>query len=105
MSLFDTDKTELMLFVLERYQCRYKPNRMGWQKVRCLDKGAHYHGDRNPSASVNLGIGRYHCFSCGLEGDGYELLRHLEGLNVKQVNDMSAVTPAPPEIDESDVWV
>ena len=105
MSLFDTDKTELMTFVLDRYNCMFKGNRMGWQKVRCIDANAHAHGDRNPSASVNLGIGRYHCFSCGLEGDGYALMMHLEGLGVKAVNALADATPTPSEQDEGDVWV
>ena len=105
MSLFDTDKTELLMFVLDRYQCSYKPSRMGWQKIRCIDKNAHLHGDRNPSASVSLSIGRYHCFSCGLEGDGYELMLHLEGKGVKDVNAMGHATPIKVQEDESEVWV
>ena len=52
---------------------RFYDGRMGWQKVSCYNELAHPHGDRNPSASVNLATGHYKCFGCELEGDVYDL--------------------------------
>lgn len=84
MSLFDTDKTALMEYVLERYAVSYNPGRMSVQKIQCIDPA---HEDRNPSASLHLGEGWFKCHSCGLKGDGYNILRELEGWDVKRVND------------------
>ena len=86
-SLFNTDKQALIEFVLDKYDVTYNPTREGWQKVRCLNEYGHTSGDKNPSASVNTGYGYYHCFACGISGDGYEILRELENWGVKQVNE------------------
>ena len=92
-SLFNTDKEELIKFVLDRYDVRYNTSRGGWQKVRCFNESGHAGGDKNPSGSVHLEWGHYRCFSCDLAGDGYHLLRELEGWGVKQVNDAFGGTP------------
>ena len=71
--------------VLQRYLTEkgvdYHPARMGWQKVSCFSDEGHPHGDRNPSASVNLVTGHYHCFGCELAGDVYDLVMVLESLS------------------------
>lgn len=103
MSLFETDKTALIFWIMDEYGSEYRPTRRGWQKIRCIDADAHVHGDRNPSASVNIETGYYKCFSCGLTGDGYELLRKLKGWDVKQVND--AFGGEPVNDDEGSVWL
>ena len=102
-SLFNTDKTQLILYVLDKYDVRYNPSRMGWQKVRCFNEYGHTFGDRNPSGSVNLGYGYYRCFACDMGGDGYEILRLLEGWDVKQVNDAFGGDP----VNESEIetWI
>ena len=105
MSLFDTDKTDLLMFVLDRYDVRYKAGKVGWQKVRCLNDAMHKTGDKNPSASVHLGKGYYNCFACDMSGDGYQLLQELEGMTVKDVNSMTSLTPRKGQEDESEVWV
>lgn len=61
---------------------RFHPGRSGWQKVSCYGD-AHYSGDRNPSASINLSKGYYKCFACDLEGDTVDLLMQEEGLDFK----------------------
>jgi len=86
-SLFNTDKEQLMLYVLDHYDVRYNPTKVGWQKIRCFNEYGHRTGDKNPSGSVNLGFGHYRCFACGLSGDGYEILHELEQWGVKQVNE------------------
>jgi hypothetical protein len=87
-SLFNTDKEQLMLFVLDKYDVSYNATKVGWQKVRCFNEYGHSAGgDRNPSGSVNLGYGHYRCFACDMSGDGYAILRELEGWGVKQVNE------------------
>ena len=82
---FTADKPSLMLKVLDRHDVRYNRNRTGWQSVRCIDPDAHFHGDRNPSGSVNLQVGYYTCHSCGLKGDAFDLMLHLESLKAVRV--------------------
>lgn len=102
MSLFQTDKTKLMMFVLDKYNVQYNPSKYRWQKVRCFNEYGHKLGDRNPSASVSLEYGYYQCHACEMEGDGYSILRKMEGWDVKKVNDAFGGEP----IDEDeDVWI
>ena len=77
------DKSELLQKVLDRYQARYNPSKNRWQQIRCINTPAHMHGDKNPSASVNMQLGEYVCHACGLRGDGYGLLMELEGVSFK----------------------
>ena len=74
-------KVELLQAFLEE-KGLFVPQGFGeWHKVSCFNDVAHPRGDRNPSASVNLRTGRYHCFACDLGGDVYDLLYQLEGLD------------------------
>lgn len=43
---------------------RGKPNAEGWILVTCP-----FHSDKEPSLSVNLKYGGFHCFGCGEKGD------------------------------------
>ncbi len=43
---------------------RGKPNSKGWILAVCP-----LHGDTDPSLSVNLKSGGFHCFGCGEKGD------------------------------------
>ncbi len=88
-SLFNTDKELLILWVLDYYDVKFREAKRGWQKVSCFNEAGHSGGDKNPSGSVHLGYGYYRCFGCELNGDGYAILRELEGWGVKQVNDAS----------------
>lgn len=76
-------KGELLRQFLNDRGVQVNPARLGWQKVSCFGAG-HARGDRNPSASVNLGTGYYHCFACGLAGDVYALLQEVEGIPFKE---------------------
>jgi len=78
------DRTELMMAVLDRHDARYKPSHTGWQTIRCVNTEAHSHGDRTPSGSVNLRYGKYHCWACGLRGDGFDLMLEIEGMKAKE---------------------
>ena len=40
------------------------PNSNGWQLALCP-----LHGDKDPSLSINLKHGGFHCFGCGEKGD------------------------------------
>lgn len=58
-------------------------------------KGANYqgvcpfHGDRNPSLSVNDGIGIYKCFACGAGGDAIKFVMDFSNLDfVEAVKDI-----------------
>lgn len=72
--------------LLERWltekRVQFNHGRSGWQKVSCYGAG-HYHGDRNPSATINLSTGYYKCFACDLEGDALALVMDEEGLDFK----------------------
>ncbi|AYY11588.1 hypothetical protein EF847_01460 [Actinobacteria bacterium YIM 96077] len=49
----------------------------GNQQVRCP-----WHGeDRTPSASVHYERGLFHCFTCGMAGDVFELLMKTRGMS------------------------
>ena len=87
-SPFSADKPSLLSKLLDRYDVRYSRTRIGWQPVSCLDSGAHPRGDRNPSASANLGNGYYTCHACGLRGDTFALMMHLEGKKAAEVLDI-----------------
>ncbi len=67
-----SDKSGSLRRALDALGVRYR-ERGGWQSVRCPNQGAHSRGDRSPSASVNLDLGRFRCHACGLAGDGYDL--------------------------------
>lgn len=75
-----SQKSELLKAFLEERGVRIPFGLGGWRKVSCFNDPAHPRGDRNPSASVNLTTGRYHCFACGISGDVYDLLGELEGI-------------------------
>jgi len=67
-----SDKQGALRRALDALGVRYR-DRSGWQPVRCPNRDAHSRGDRRPSASVNLELGRFRCHACGLAGDGYDL--------------------------------
>ncbi len=91
-SPFSVDKTELMLRVLDRYGVQIR-SRLGWQPVHCINAAGHSHGDRNPSASVNLTHGRYMCHACQMRGDGFQLMLDIEQMEAKQVLIELGLTP------------
>lgn len=85
-SLFERiDREEALRAVLDHLGARYKPHKMGWQKISCVNKDAHPNGDRNPSCSINLGIGRVKCHSCGLRGDWAGIMYEIEGMKADAV--------------------
>lgn len=97
------DKGELMVKVLDRYQAGYRPWQHGWQKIRCINPVGHSHGDRTPSATVNVVEGAYVCFACGLKGDAYSLLEELEGITFKQALEVLEVDGQKPA--EEETWL
>ena len=106
MSVFDADKAELMAGVLELLDVRANRTRVGWQPVRCPNTDAHKHGDKNPSGSVNLGLGYYTCHSCGLKGDGFDLMLEITGQKAQAVldsidGDVTTIDPAK----DLDTWL
>jgi hypothetical protein len=90
MGRFDTDKHDLIVAVLDHLDIRYRPSHLGWQKVSCPSE-FHARGDRNPSASVHLRYGKFHCHACGLHGDGFDLMLEVEGLQALDVLSMLGV--------------
>jgi len=81
-SPFEVDKGDLMRQTLDYLHIKYRREYRGWQKVRCPSE-YHRNGDRNPSASVNVPIGQYHCHACSLKGDGFDLMRTVENMLAK----------------------
>jgi DNA primase len=94
---FGVDKTDLITRVVERYGARIR-HRQGWQALRCIRPS---HDDRNPSASVNLATGQYLCHSCGLSGDGFDLMLELEGLKAKDATEALRLDRA---VDSEWLW-
>jgi DNA primase len=50
-------------------------NSGGWHAIRCP-----FHDDRAASASYNPTEQRFRCHACDLGGDGYDLIRQVEGV-------------------------
>jgi DNA primase len=74
----------------------------GHAKVRC-----HFHGERNPSASV--GKYSFRCFGCGISGDSIKLLREQGGLTFADAVALAeeltgGADPAVPSTTESSWW-
>jgi DNA primase len=42
-----------------------------------------FHNDQNPSLSVNIETGLYHCFACGAGGDIFKFYMLIKGVNFK----------------------
>lgn len=59
------------------------PDRDG-KPVRCFWPNRHPNGDRRPSFNFHAGLTRYHCFACGAQGDGPDLVAQVLGLDVKE---------------------
>jgi hypothetical protein len=80
------DRSRLLEDVLSRLGVQLRP-RSGWQPVRCPNGNGHARGDRRPSASANVALGKFACMGCGMRGDGFDLARDLLGLDARQVLD------------------
>lgn len=62
-----------------------KPNARGWILVACP-----FHGDKEPSLSVNLKSGGFHCFGCGEKGDLISFHAKLNRLSFREsMNDLA----------------
>ena len=64
----------------------------GWAKreasVGCFaDPDAHAHGDRDPSCSVNVETGAWHCWGCGAAGGAYDAAL-ARGLSAREAIDL-----------------
>lgn len=75
------DKSDLIEKVLDQYGVRFRAERSGWQSIQCPNEMGHAHGDRNPSARLNMTLGLMRCLGCDLSGDGYNVIMHIEGVN------------------------
>lgn len=93
------DKSELIEQVLDRYDIRFKGSYNGWQSIRCPNERGHVHGDKNPSARVNLTVGMFACMGCELKGDGYSLLMEIEGLTFLEAKEQLGSVYVPKEQD------
>ena len=96
-----SDKTELIMQTLDRYEIKYNPNRNSEQMIHCPNQDGHANGDRRPSCSLNLGKAVLFCQGCGLSGDAYNIAMQLEGIEFKQVTEQLG---KPLVITESD-WL
>jgi hypothetical protein len=83
-SVYDVDKGALLRAVLDRHGVAFKDWYSGWQSVHCPNPMSHSHGDRNASARANVAEGYFTCLACGLAGDGFDLMKELEGLGAKE---------------------
>ena len=63
--------------------------------VRCFaDPEAHRRGDRDPSCSVNLTHGAWHCHGCGASGGPYDAATH-QGHSSRSAIDLMISTASP----------
>lgn len=98
MRLTDEQRGLLLVRFLEEKGVHFYPGKLGWQKVSCYGI-SHVHGDRNPSASVNLTRGRYKCFGCELEGDAVDLFMLETGLDFTGALAKLGVTQGKTEVE------
>ena len=96
-NVFGADKSELLESVLDRYNARYRRSHVGWQSIHCINTDGHIRGDKNPSASINLAVGYYKCFTCDLAGDGYDLMLELENIKAAEVLEALELEPGTAE--------
>ena len=75
------DKSGLMEETLDRYNTRYNPTRNGWQSIHCPNQAGHAQGDKNPSCRLNLTLGLARCMGCDLNGDAYNIIMLIEGID------------------------
>ena len=59
-------------------QVALKPGGVGSLKGLCP-----FHDERSPSFTVRPGVGRYHCFGCGVDGDAISFLMNLDHLTFR----------------------
>ena len=78
------DKGAALATQLDILGVRYNPSRMSWQSVSCPNTMGHQHGDKTPSARINLTNGGYACHGCGITGDVYTLVMELQGVGFKE---------------------
>ena len=97
-----TDKAELMMQLLDTQGVKYRPGYMGWQTISCPNPAGHVHGDRNPSARVNLTHGSMNCMGCGLKGDAYSVVMVLMETDFRGAVELLG---APLRIEESDFLI
>jgi len=54
-----------------------------------------FHGDENPSLSVNIESGFYHCFACGASGDLFTFYQKYKSVNfptaLRELGDMVGI--------------
>jgi hypothetical protein len=81
------EKPELMERILDTYNIRYNATRSGWQSVQCPNEAGHAHGDRHPSARLNMTLGLIRCMGCDLNGDAYNVLMLIKGCDFKAAKD------------------
>ena len=79
-----TDKPGLMEQTLDRYNIRYNPTRSGWQSIHCPNQAGHAQGDRNPSCRLNMTHGLAKCNACELNGDAYNVIMLIEGIDFRE---------------------
>src|SRR5262249_15133496 len=55
-----------------------------------------FHGDKNPSFTVNEEKGLFYCFSCQIGGDVYDFLQRLDDVGFKEAKAQLGVTDSSP---------
>lgn len=96
------DKGAALAQFLDQHGVRYRSGYMGWQSVSCPNPNGHVHGDRTPSARVNLTHGGFTCMGCGLSGDVYSLIMELNRCGFKEATELIG---SPVSLSESDYLI
>jgi hypothetical protein len=89
------EKPDLMDKLLDEYGTQYNATRSGWQSIHCPNDAGHARGDKNPSARLNMDLGLLFCNGCGINGDAYNVLMEIKGVDFKAAKDeLGGVAPA-----------
>ena len=78
------DKSEAMIQALDRYDIRFRAGYNGWQSISCPNEDGHAHGDKNPSARVNLQYGMMRCLGCDMHGSGFDVVMQVENVDFRE---------------------
>lgn len=65
--------------VLQRVGATLDESNFEWQSIQCP-----FHDDKSPSAGVNLRLGRFNCFVCGINGDAVDVVQEYLRCDMKE---------------------
>ncbi len=83
-------KVSIAAYLREYHDVDLDEGRMQ-HKITCISPD---HDDSTPSATVSLEHEYYHCWSCGLRGDAYDLVQAIDRIELPEAIEMLKELPA-----------